>query len=350
MRAGRTMTPGFSRPSGSHAAFSSAKAPTSCGPYMRSRNSERDRPSPCSPESDPPSSTTRSATRSAMRRIRDDVARLARVERGAHVQAADRRMPVEAGPGALALQQLLEAHDELLQALRGDGGVLDERDGLRGLGPAEQQREDRRPQAHRPRLVGWLRQERHVLGADVAAERRAACQALGDLLGGPAPLDEQQGGRVACDERGAVAPEAVRARVLDRDAVEQLDGARALARAGAGSRGRPPRGSGTAATPSRGPGGSGRRRSVRARGHRERALAAADEAGEVERVRVQQRIEPVAGHAAQDVRVATADLVAVAVGELQGVAQQAQRGGRRPAPCGPPPRAASAPGRRWRRR
>ena len=93
MRAGWTMTPGFSRPSGSHAALSSANAPMSCGPYIRSRNSERDRPSPCSPESDPPSSMTRSATRSAMRRIRA-------TSPGSRVSSAGRmcRQPTDACP------------------------------------------------------------------------------------------------------------------------------------------------------------------------------------------------------------------------------------------------------------
>ena len=58
-------------------------------------------------------------------------------------------------------------------------------------------------------------------------------------------------------------------------------------------------------------------------------------------VGVQQRVQAVAGDPAQDVRVAAADLVAVAVGELQARRAAARPGGRRPAPCGSPRRAAS---------
>ena len=250
-----------------------------------------------------------------------DVARLARVQRGADVQAADRRVPVEAGPRPLALQQLLEAHDELLEPVRPHGGVLDERDGLRRVRAAEQQREDRRAQAHRLRLVGGVGQQRDVVGADVAADRLRRCEPLGDLLRRPAPLDEQQGGRIAVHERGAVAPEAVRAGVVDRDVVEQLDGARALAqdeRRRAGRRGE------RRELQRRHP-ADGRQRvqaDVGAGRDGERALAAADEAREIQRVGVQQRVEAVAGDAAQDVRVAAADLVAVAVGELQARPQE----------------------------
>src|SRR5215211_2502404 len=68
---GATITPGFIIPSGSKRRLTSAKARRISPPYIFSINSERERPSPCSPEMDPPQSTTRSATSSAMRRIRD---------------------------------------------------------------------------------------------------------------------------------------------------------------------------------------------------------------------------------------------------------------------------------------
>jgi FAD/FMN-containing dehydrogenase len=55
---------------GSQAFLTSPKARTSSGPYIFSRNSERERPSPCSPEIEPPSSSTSPATSSAMFRIR----------------------------------------------------------------------------------------------------------------------------------------------------------------------------------------------------------------------------------------------------------------------------------------
>src|SRR5215211_6495377 len=68
---GFMITPGFISPSGSKRRLTSAKARRISPPYIFSINSERERPSPCSPEMDPPQLTTRSATSSAMRRIRE---------------------------------------------------------------------------------------------------------------------------------------------------------------------------------------------------------------------------------------------------------------------------------------
>ena len=58
---------------------------------------------------------------------------LAGVEGGPHVQRADAGVAVEAGPGSVAMNDLLEARDELLQPSRRNGGVLDEGDGLFGV-------------------------------------------------------------------------------------------------------------------------------------------------------------------------------------------------------------------------
>ena len=61
---GSTTLCGFIRFSGSQIRLKSANAPTSSGPNIFSSISARDWPSPCSPESDPPSDTTRSAASS----------------------------------------------------------------------------------------------------------------------------------------------------------------------------------------------------------------------------------------------------------------------------------------------
>ena len=192
-----------------------------------------------------------------------DVARLARVQRGADVQAADRRVPVEAGPRPLALQQLLEAHDELLQPVRPHGGVLDERDGLRRVRAAEQQREDRRAQAHRLRLVGGVGQQRDVVGADARGRspppRRAARRP-------PPPSRSTRRAAGRPDRRART--RCCRARSGSRGRGRSRRGRAARRRSGpraarAASRGPPRRASGTAATPSRGrpaAGAGGRRR------------------------------------------------------------------------------------------
>lgn len=59
--AGRTTRPGFIRSSGSQIPLKSSKAVMICGGYIRGSSSARAWPSPCSPDSDPPCATTRSA-------------------------------------------------------------------------------------------------------------------------------------------------------------------------------------------------------------------------------------------------------------------------------------------------
>ena len=49
----------------------------------------------------------------------------------ANVQAADRRVGIDAGSGAMLAHDCEELFDEAAQALRSDGGVLNERDALR---------------------------------------------------------------------------------------------------------------------------------------------------------------------------------------------------------------------------
>ena len=67
---GCTMTPGFRMPCGSRMRLVSSKRAIRSGAYMRGSSSPRRRPSPCSPDSDPPWATTMSATASATSRMR----------------------------------------------------------------------------------------------------------------------------------------------------------------------------------------------------------------------------------------------------------------------------------------
>ena len=60
-RAGATMMPGFSRLAGSKTAFTWDISSRAAGEYIRASSSLLARPSPCSPESEPPCATTRSA-------------------------------------------------------------------------------------------------------------------------------------------------------------------------------------------------------------------------------------------------------------------------------------------------
>ena len=62
--AGRTTRSGLSRPSGSQMPLNSSNARMIGGGYIRGSSSARAAPSPCSPESDPPCATARSAASS----------------------------------------------------------------------------------------------------------------------------------------------------------------------------------------------------------------------------------------------------------------------------------------------
>jgi len=70
MSVGSTMLPGFMSPFGSSVFFTSANSLAMRSPSMVSRNSERSRPSPCSPECVPPYSRTTSCASSAIARMR----------------------------------------------------------------------------------------------------------------------------------------------------------------------------------------------------------------------------------------------------------------------------------------
>lgn len=55
------MLPGLRMPVGSQIFLKSPKAEIICGEYMIGSNSDRARPSPCSPDSEPPCATTNAA-------------------------------------------------------------------------------------------------------------------------------------------------------------------------------------------------------------------------------------------------------------------------------------------------
>ena len=116
-------------------------------------NGLRTRPSPCSPDSAPPNSSTRSATSLAIAsNVRDALGGL-QVDDRPDVQAADRRVRVDAGRGAVPRDDLQEPLDVVAQLLGRDRGVLDERDRLGVALHRHRQAERRLAQAPDPRLV-----------------------------------------------------------------------------------------------------------------------------------------------------------------------------------------------------
>ncbi len=72
--AGRTTTPGLSRSSGSNSALNRSMSRIASGEYMSGSSSDRARPSPCSPDSDPPwYATSRAASVMKVRSTEPDV-------------------------------------------------------------------------------------------------------------------------------------------------------------------------------------------------------------------------------------------------------------------------------------
>ena len=249
-----------------------------------------------------------------------DADRVLGVQRRAHVQAAHRGVAVEARPRVLALDERREAGHELLQPLGRHGGVLDERDRLLRLGRAQEQRQDRLAQRHRAGHV-----PRRQLGAALrphgASDLGQGVHARAHPVGLAAVLDQQHRRRVAGHERGGVAVGGVGPRALERHAVEQLD----VGRVGVQQRRRGRGGRSERSELQRGHPPLRRQRvqaQVDARHHRQRALGPADQPRQVEDVGVDERVQAVARHPPHDLRVAAADLVAVALAQLQGAAQQ----------------------------
>src|SRR5215208_6548687 len=114
---GATITPGFIIPSGSNRRLTSAKARRISAPYIFSTNSERERPHP----------------RYAFG--------VGGVERRPDVQASHAGVAVEASPGTVLLDYLLEALDELLQPIRWHRRVLHKGDRFLFVARTEQERQ-----------------------------------------------------------------------------------------------------------------------------------------------------------------------------------------------------------------
>ena len=129
-RTARTILPGFRRPAGSKASLTASKARTRRGPNMRSWNSEREMPSPCSPECEPSKRRTSSKASSAIARIARRPAGCVQVEDRAHVQAADRGVGVPGAAGAVAGEELGDRLGVVGEVVERHGAVLDEADRL----------------------------------------------------------------------------------------------------------------------------------------------------------------------------------------------------------------------------
>src|SRR2546422_2787136 len=197
--------------SGSNARFSSRNARMSRGPYIRSRNGLRARPSPCSLEIVPPNSSTRLVISSAIERERRGVAealalapRLELGDLGADFRVAFARILDNEDRGGVALD---EAHAlGLLDVLAREVedhlvGQLDRvrtrlEDGLRGLerllevavvDDVERGRPGPLHQAH----PGFDDRQERALRADDQARHVEAARPPSGISGGSAALRER---------------------------------------------------------------------------------------------------------------------------------------------------------------
>ena len=165
-------------------------------------NGLRTRPSPCSPDSAPPNSSTRSATSLAIASNVPDARLGLQVDDGPHVQAADRGVRVDARRRAVLANDVEEPVDVVAQPLGRDRRVLDERQRLGIVLHRHRQAERRLAQApdRRLRRPGRARGDsdsRDAARAGRVRARRAAAAGLG-VVG--VELDAQQRARIAFDE------------------------------------------------------------------------------------------------------------------------------------------------------
>ena len=156
---GSTTLPGFILPSGSQIALNSRNASTSSSPNIFGSSSARDWPSPCSPESEPPSESTRSAASSRKRRQVAMPSALVEVEVPAGVDAALAVVAVERALVAVAVGQLLQLAQVLAEALGRDRRVLPAlvRVGLAGDERGRAEARPRAPSRCAPRPAGRRR-------------------------------------------------------------------------------------------------------------------------------------------------------------------------------------------------
>ena len=205
---------------------------------MRSMNGLRTRPSPCSPESAPPNSSTRSATALAIDSNFFTPSRGLHVDHGPNVQAAHRSMRVNARGGVVRVDDFEKAPDERAQLLRRNRGVFHERDRLRVF--LHRHRKTQRGFAQAPDL----RLRRRIgFGVIVIAEaaRAQICFERGKarrqvFFAVAIKLDAQHRLRIALHEAGAnLFQSRVLARVVENGLVHHLDGG-GLVRAGSQAR------------------------------------------------------------------------------------------------------------------
>ena len=122
--AGSTSTPGLSRLPGSRIRLACCIRAIACGEYIRGSSSERARPSPCSPDIEPPYDATRSAASSMKCRNRPAPAGVLELEVDAHVHAAVAEVAVGDAVEPAVLEQRVEVAQVGAELLRRDRGVL----------------------------------------------------------------------------------------------------------------------------------------------------------------------------------------------------------------------------------
>ena len=126
---------GSSARAGSQMCFISASSARPSDPYMRPSSSERARPSPCSPETEPPRATTRSVASSTNDRYAATPFGAEQIEVDPHVHAALTEVPVRGAGQAVSAHQLVEAAQVVGEAFRRYGRVLPAAPRLGTVGP-----------------------------------------------------------------------------------------------------------------------------------------------------------------------------------------------------------------------
>ena len=124
---GSTMIPGLSTSPGSQAVFQARNASSIAGENWRSSSAPRARPSPCSPDSDPPWATTRSAAALMKAPSRSPRPRPVQPEADAQVDAALAEVAVRDAPQVVVAEQRPQLAQVRGKALRRHDPVLESR-------------------------------------------------------------------------------------------------------------------------------------------------------------------------------------------------------------------------------
>ena len=229
MRGGAsTILPGLNSPVGSNVRLTVRNASYRSGPNIRSMNGPRTSPSPCSPE-------RRAAE--LQHQLGDVVGdrlepahprRRLHVDDGAHVQAADRGVRVDAGGAAVALHDVQEPGDVVAQPRRRHRGVLNERDALRVALHRHRQPQRRLPQAPDAGLGGRVGRPGSAAGdaprREVLFDGAEAAGQLGRIVRVELHAEQGAGRLVALQHRPAQRVEGgALAGVVEDEAVHHLD-------------------------------------------------------------------------------------------------------------------------------